>query len=90
MTDSGLDGAVRVLEVSKYHLEMITFRFERLPGGRKAERTTQHCLEQRSPAPFIDMAPAAKKQAGVRWPPTNTSLQSQHAIPSELTIIVNS
>ena len=45
MTDSGLDQAVRVLEVSKHHLEMITFRFERLPGGRQMEHTTQHGLE---------------------------------------------
>ena len=28
MTDSGLDEAVRVLEVSKHHLEMITFRLK--------------------------------------------------------------
>ena len=34
MTDSGLDEGVGVLEFSKHHLEMITFRFERLPGGR--------------------------------------------------------
>ena len=27
MRDSGLDEAVGVLEVSKHHLEMITFRF---------------------------------------------------------------
>ena len=31
MRDSGIDEAARVLEVGKRHIEMITFRFERLP-----------------------------------------------------------
>ena len=39
VTDSGLDEAVTVIEASKHHLEMIRFRFERLPGGRQVERT---------------------------------------------------
>ena len=30
VTDSGLDEAVRVLEVSKHHLELITLRFEKV------------------------------------------------------------
>ena len=37
VTDSGLE-AVTVIKVSKHHLEMIRFRFERLPGGRQVER----------------------------------------------------
>ena len=45
MRDSGLQEAVGVLEVSKHRLEMITFRFERLPCGRQMERAILHDLE---------------------------------------------
>ena len=38
-SDGEIDEAVRVLEVSKRHLEMITFRVERLPCGRQVKRT---------------------------------------------------
>ena len=36
--NSGLDEGVGVFEVSKYHLVMLTFRFERLLNGRQMER----------------------------------------------------
>ena len=39
MRDSGRDQGVGVLEVREHHLEMITFRFDRVPGGLQVERT---------------------------------------------------
>ena len=34
-----------LLEVSKHHIEVMTFRFERLLSGRQVERTIKHGLE---------------------------------------------
>ena len=50
-----------LLEVSKHHIEVITFRFERLLSGRQVERTIKHGLEWRFLVPFIDMALVVKK-----------------------------
>ena len=45
MRDRGVDEALRVLEVSKRHFKMITFRFERLPCGRQVDHAIHHGLK---------------------------------------------